>query len=53
MTSTFFLHHKFGLAALLALAWLALAPMAQAADALKITVYGGSGNIGSVSSRKR
>ena len=46
MTSTFFLHHKFGLAALLALAWLALAPMAQAADALKITVYGGSGNIG-------
>lgn len=49
MTATYFLHRKSRFAAFLALTsalWLAFAPLANAADPLKITVYGGSGNIG-------
>jgi putative NADH-flavin reductase len=44
-----FLHRKFGFATLTTLVcalWLAVSSMAHAADTLKITVYGGSGNIG-------
>jgi putative NADH-flavin reductase len=49
MSFVSFLHRKFGFATVLTLAstvWLAFSPLANAADALKITVYGGSGNIG-------